>query len=164
MALPWTASALGGAPREASKGARGASVREQTLATLLAMSAGRAAVLAVVWWVAGLVGCQPEELNGGPNVVCEEIGRTISNVSWACGTSLEAANARGRAFLDEYRCMGPTAPNGEYLIEVGLECPLSIAQMPCEAAIAAGEDHAKWVAAAPACAEIAVPVGAGGVE
>lgn len=109
-----------------------------------------------------LSGCGAEELSSHGGVVCEEIARTIANVSWSCGLSLEAANARGRGFSEAYTCTGPTTPAGEYQLEVGLRCPVSMAHVPCALADAAGDDYAQWVAAVPACADIAVPVGTEG--
>ncbi|MCK6551325.1 hypothetical protein L6R52_36155 [Myxococcota bacterium] len=110
---------------------------------------------------AGLVGCGPEELNGGANVVCEEIGRTIANVSWSCGLSLAAANARGRGFVDGHTCTGPTTVAGEYLLEVGLACPVAMGTLPCSIADAAGDDYDQWLAAVPACDGIVVEGGGG---
>lgn len=121
----------------------------------------------VRFWAAVLLvaaGCGAEELSSHPGVVCEEIGRTIANVSWACGTGLEAANARGREFIDAYQCGGPSTELGEYMLEVGLRCPVAMAQLSCDVANVAKDDFSQWVAAVPACDGIAMPAGSGGQQ
>src|SRR5689334_13136401 len=110
---------------------------------------------------ASLAGCGAEELTGSGNYVCEEVARTIANVSWSCGTSLEEANRRGREFDDQYHCDGPTTELGEYKLEVGLKCPVSMAQVPCELANEAGDDFSKWIAAVPPCHDIVMPASGG---
>lgn len=109
-----------------------------------------------------LAACGAEELNSGGIFVCEEIGRTIANVSWSCGSALDAASARGRRFAQGYQCGGPTTALGEYELEVGLACPVAMAQTPCEVAAAAGDDLMRWIEAVPSCQGIVSPGPSGG--
>lgn len=90
-----------------------------------------------------LAGCTGQQAAEGEDI-CNEAAQAVAQRTMACGGSIEDANARYAAVVNDFACIAVASD------EPDLGCAPAIMGLTCDAVEASGDDLQRWLSL-PAC-------------